>query len=216
MSELVFKDAGGVTRVGCFRLTRTAMSIEGDPTYEEWQEFGRWLQTASEAINWWVGRWLNYGEAKWGEMFSQAIEATGMDYGTLRNIKWTESQFDLSRRRDKLTFSHHSEVASLPPKVADKILDTAEELSLTRNEVRALVAKWKREQAGETDTPFLPHREGQAIAAWLNSRRSKWPPEVQDTFIEFVRTVLRNMEAGISGDDRGDWADDPAPDAGEA
>jgi hypothetical protein len=194
VSELVFKDAGGVTRVGCFRLTRTAMSIEGDPTYEEWQEFGRWLQTASEAINWWVGRWLNYGEAKWGEMFSQAIEATGMDYGTLRNIKWTESQFDLSRRRDKLTFSHHSEVASLPPKVADKILDTAEELSLTRNEVRALVSKWKREQAGETEMPFLPATEMAEITKWLLKRWEGWPEEYRPTFTTALMQVVENLE----------------------
>lgn len=141
--QLILRDAGGVSVVGPFRIVRGGLQVEGEPTYEEWQKFGVWLQRIEQAVQWVLGDWLNYGEGRWGEMYSQAIEATGMEYQTLADIKWTAGQFTFSRRRENLTFAHHREVASIPPKVADAILATAEETTLSTREVRQLVRQYK-------------------------------------------------------------------------
>ena len=48
-------------------------------------------------------------------MYSQALEATEYEEGTLRNDKFISGKFELSRRRENLSHSHHAEVASLEP-----------------------------------------------------------------------------------------------------
>jgi len=49
---------------------------------------------------WWVGDWLNYGEARYGEMYSQAIEITGYASQTLADAKWVASRIEPSRRHE--------------------------------------------------------------------------------------------------------------------
>ena len=75
---------------------------------------------------WWVGDWLNYGERRYGEMYAQAVDATGYENKTLRNAKWVASIYELSLRRDNLTFGHHSIVAALPVEERTAILAKAE------------------------------------------------------------------------------------------
>jgi hypothetical protein len=52
-------------------------------------------------------------------MYSQALDATEMEYGTLANAKWVSGQFEFSRRRENLSWSHHLEVAKLGPDEQD-------------------------------------------------------------------------------------------------
>jgi hypothetical protein len=92
-------------------------------------EFGR-------VNNWWVGDWIRYGTARWGEKYAEAARITGLEGKTLRNIAYVSSRFDLSRRRDRLTWTHHAEVAALPPDQQDEWLDRALALRLSPGELR--------------------------------------------------------------------------------
>jgi hypothetical protein len=47
----------------------------------------------------------------------------GPAYQTCRDSAWVASRFELSRRKDNLTFNHHAEVAALPPADLDWQLD---------------------------------------------------------------------------------------------
>jgi hypothetical protein len=89
---------------------------------------------------WWVGDWLLYGEgrkADWGQKYDEAIERTGLAYGTLRNTVFVAKRFSqLSRRRDKLSWAHHQEVAGLPTeKDQDKWLSRAEKEGWSEKEL---------------------------------------------------------------------------------
>jgi hypothetical protein len=90
-----------------------------------WVEVGRRLGAVSRVSNWWVGDWLQYGAARWGEKYAEAARITGHDAKTLRNYAYVARQFDLSRRRDTLAWSHHAEVAGLEPREQDRWLDRA-------------------------------------------------------------------------------------------
>jgi hypothetical protein len=59
---------------------------------------------------------LNYAEesAKWG-MYDDIAEETGYETKALRNIKYVADSVESSRRKDNLSFSHHTEVAALAP-----------------------------------------------------------------------------------------------------
>lgn len=126
----------GTVIFGKFTLTKTGLLAHGSPTFTEWEYCGNFLKQTDKAVQFWIGDWLNYGESKYGETYTQALEATDYENKTLRNGKWVASRVELSRRRDNLSFSHHEEVASLEPSEQDYWLDRAESESWTRNDLR--------------------------------------------------------------------------------
>src|SRR6185295_681906 len=119
-----------------FTFSKCGLAPIGEPTREEWLACGEFLKNADNSIHFWVGDWLNYGEAKWGEMYKEAEEVTGFDYQTLRNDKWIAASINLSLRRDKLSFGHHKEVASHTPQEQAILLERAETLGLSIRQFR--------------------------------------------------------------------------------
>ena len=60
------------------------------------------------------------------------------------DTQWVASKFvDNSRRREELSWSHHREVAALPPAEADELLGLAEREGLSTRELRAEVSRRK-------------------------------------------------------------------------
>lgn len=116
-----------------------------DLEHPEWVRWGRRLGAMSRVSNWWVGDWLQYGTARWGEKYVEAARITGYDVKTLRNIAYVAKRFDLSRRRDKLTWSHHAEVAVFESQEQDKWLDRA---VVDRLSVADLRIELRRSQRG--------------------------------------------------------------------
>ncbi len=125
------------------RVTQVGLDLPADMTFEQWQGIGQSLRGVERSLMWWIGDWLRYGERRWGEMYSQALDATDKAYQTLANAKSVAEKFEFSRRREKLGWSHHAEVASLPPDVADALLDEAERDGLSRNDLRKRASQVK-------------------------------------------------------------------------
>lgn len=127
-----------------FTLHKLGITPNGNPTFDQWQEVGHFIQRAGGAVHFWLGDWVNYGEQKWGEMYTQAMEMTGFDYQTLADDKYVASKVPISRRREQLSFSSHREVASLPPEKQEELLDRAIQEGLHSKDLRAL-AQGKQE-----------------------------------------------------------------------
>jgi hypothetical protein len=119
-----------------FERTAVGLRLADDWTFEQWQEAGRWLKQCDGAIHWWIGDWLNYGERRYGEKYAKAAEATGFDYQTLVNDRNVAAKIEINRRRLNLSWSHHAEVAALPPDEQDALLAEAEAEGLSRGELR--------------------------------------------------------------------------------
>jgi hypothetical protein len=122
-----------------------------DMEHPEWVAAGRRLGAIGRASQWWMGDWLRYGVGKWGEKYVEASKITGYDVGSLRNMASLSAQFDLSRRRDNLTWCHHAAVASLDTNEQDYWLDRAATLRLSVADLRIELrsARRSREQAAE-------------------------------------------------------------------
>lgn len=75
---------------------------------------------------WWVGDWLNYGERAYGEKYAQAMDVTGLEYDTLSSYRWVAAEIEPCLRKQKLSWSHHKEVAALEPAEQAEWLDRAE------------------------------------------------------------------------------------------
>jgi hypothetical protein len=121
-------------------LSATGWRPRGDLALVDWTEQGRRFGTIGRAAGWWIGDWLQYGNAKFGERYSRASRITGYDVQTLMNMVYVASRVDISQRRENLSWSHHAEVAALPVQERGRWLDVAESERLSvrclREEIR--------------------------------------------------------------------------------
>jgi hypothetical protein len=109
-----------------------------------WIAVGERLGQMSRGVQWWLGDWLRYGFARWGERYGEASKITGYDHRTLPHRASVAGEFDLSRRRDKLTWSHHAAVAGLEPSQQERWLDRAESLRLSVADLRLEIRSLRR------------------------------------------------------------------------
>jgi hypothetical protein len=117
--------------------TRVGLQLSDGLSFEGWRALGRRIGGVADASTWWLADWAAYGESRYGQKYGRAIAVTGFDDQTLRNYVWVARRFELSRRRDSLSFAHHAEVAALRAEEQDAWLDRAEASGWSRNELRA-------------------------------------------------------------------------------
>jgi ssDNA-binding Zn-finger/Zn-ribbon topoisomerase 1 len=116
----------------------------------------------SRKSNWWVGDWLRFGAAKWGEKYALAAKITGHDTHSLENMVYVASHVDISLRRENLSWSHHFLVAALDPEQQEYWLDRALECNFTVNDLRIeLKAAQRAESKG--DAPACASAEADAV-----------------------------------------------------
>jgi hypothetical protein len=140
LSNGKWKDfAGDDTRVGEIvpfgrdlglrgRALRMGWELPPSLSEEDWREAGALLGKIKRSLLWWVGDWWRQREryGRRAEVVS-AGDWDGPSHQTCRNAAVVCEAFDVSRRRDTLSFSHRVEVAALPSAEADARLDWAEE-----------------------------------------------------------------------------------------
>jgi hypothetical protein len=146
-------DGGAITR-------RVALCLPQDLPIAVWQRIGRQLFLVTDSSAWWLGDWLVYGEQMYPDRYRAAITATSLDYQTLRNYAWVARKFPPSRRRDKLSFQHHTEVAALPWPVQEIWLGRAERNHWSRNELRRRLRAARGTQGATTTRIMMILRVG--------------------------------------------------------
>lgn len=144
----------------------TVSAVAWEPTAEldcaQWIVHGQRLGSIGRGIAWWIGDWVNYGNAKFGEKYARAARITGYDAQTLMNMAYVAARFAPSRRRSALSWSHHVEVAALDRTDQDDLLDYAEEMRLSvrglRDEVRVRAHKTPNRHK-KTESPSFESSE---------------------------------------------------------
>ena len=72
----------------------------GGPLHvRRWVACGKRLVAVRSASSWWIGDWMRYGNAQYGEKYGAASLATGYDRQTLMNLAYVASRFPVERRR---------------------------------------------------------------------------------------------------------------------
>jgi hypothetical protein len=133
---------------GPFKLTKTGVIATRVATFDEWEAALTWCQDVEKASPWWVGDLIEHGELAFGEKYSQALDSTRYTEQALKDIAYVVRNVDSSRRRDELSFSHHREVAALPPAEQDHWLDKTEVEGLTVQQLRIQIKAAKAEAEG--------------------------------------------------------------------
>ncbi len=117
-------------------LSKIAWAPQRDLDHSGWLATGRRLGAIGRCSQWWIGDWVRYGTARWGEKYAEAARVTGYDIASLRNMAWVASRFDLSLRNDKLTWSHHVLLAPLAVEEQRRWLQQASEERLSVADLR--------------------------------------------------------------------------------
>jgi len=129
-----------------------ALHIPENTSFEDWSRLGSTLQQMEKSVMWWIGDWLRFGERKYGDTYTQAIEATGYSYNTLAQAKRVASAFEPCSRLQNLSWSHHQEVVSLPAEARQEALQAAAGSGLSAKETRALAKQEKNRVGAKHDT----------------------------------------------------------------
>jgi hypothetical protein len=127
-----------------FVLTSIGLMPLGTPSYAQWEAVGFFIKQTQNACALWLGDWINYGQARFGEKYYLAIVKTGLDYGTLRNAAYTARRIHLSDLSDKLGYKHHELVAPLPRFDQQELLREAERRNLSRREFQTRISEYRK------------------------------------------------------------------------
>lgn len=119
----------------------------------DWLHQGKRLGSIGRGAAWWIGDWVNYGNARFGEKYTRASRTTGYDIQSLMNMAYVASRFEISRRRENLSWSHHAEVAALPPEQQGHWLELAAEKRMSVRCLRDELRAWRaRRAAAESES----------------------------------------------------------------
>jgi hypothetical protein len=128
--------------------------------FPEWAEAGRRLGAMGRCGQWGLGDWIKYGNSKFGQRYTRAARITGYDVQTLMNMVYVASKFEISRRRENLSWSHHETVASLEADEQDRWLDLATSQSLSVADLRVELRSSRRAVKSTA-----PGKDGQSVTA---------------------------------------------------
>jgi hypothetical protein len=127
MSELIHTEHVSLTSVG--------LTFLGTVSFDEWLGLMSTLVRMETAFQFAIGDALIYGESKFGEKYSQAMDATGLSYQTLANLTWVSKHVPLSNRIDGVSWTHHRVVASVDPCDQRDLLEMARDSKMSATDL---------------------------------------------------------------------------------
>lgn len=116
---------GGDIEVNHITATSIGLLISEGVTEEEWEIFGDTLVRFHTSYQWLVGDFLIYGEDHHYGRVREFGDRLGVKGATVSNWKSVCRAIEPSRRREELTFTHHTEVAGLPTEMQERWLEKA-------------------------------------------------------------------------------------------
>ncbi|KAA2253101.1 LmbU [Solihabitans fulvus] len=159
-------------------------------TFDAWERAGHQISRVVNSSAWYLGDWLVFGQDKYANRYSRAVEEVGLDYQTLRNYAWIARRFEYSRRREGLSFQHHAEVASMASDEQDHWLDLAERHGWSRNRLRREVRESRAEERPE-DRALLPR----VSVAVVDVQR--WRQAATEARVDFEEWVIAALNVAV-------------------
>lgn len=124
--------------------TPTGLLFAEDTPRPVWDQVTTRLIRLHKRVEWALADAINFGEKRYGTKYPEWVARTGLARQTLMNIASVGRHFEVSRRREDVSFSLHAEVVALPPAEADTLLDRSRAEGLSSRDVREQAAQIKR------------------------------------------------------------------------
>lgn len=150
-----------------------------------------WLAQEASASQLQLGDGINYGEAEYGERYSQWIDQSGYAYGSLANIAWVAREVPLAMRLPGLSYYHFQQVAPLDDDdEKQRWLEVAAEENLSGRELNARINRKRLTDAGQDPDLYEAEKGvGRAVTALENIAPTRWADVVWRQFLWPLRHV---------------------------
>jgi hypothetical protein len=144
MNELIIeRQSADTLLLNCGTVDTTSWTPPIAMTFQQWAEIGRKFQQVETSINWWLGDWLNEGERRYGETYTQAIEVTGHKADQLRQCKLVAAKVKKANRLAILSWTHHLKIAFQDDDIQRVMLAQAVEYELSTRELEEAVKDYQ-------------------------------------------------------------------------
>jgi hypothetical protein len=124
------------------RIKDNQLVFDDAITEKEWEKVGLSLSMIEGGIQFFIGDWACYGEKKGftgkytnGEVYDKLEELTGLKRNTIQRYKSVAEATSWNRFQN-LPYTHHQEVAPLPPDQQQRYLTMAAENNLSVKQLR--------------------------------------------------------------------------------
>ncbi len=171
------------------RITTVGLAIDSKIEFDDWANIGAGIGKGSRAFSLAAGDWLVYGEKNFPDRYSQAMDATQLSLGRLRNLASTCSRVSIETRMSVplLSISHLESVASFPEQYQRQLLQLARDHEIDRDTFRKLTREVKNGvepdnlelgQGGQvvitpsTSTETIIEKAKHVAVAWSNNYSS--------------------------------------------
>jgi len=171
-----------------------SLTIPAETSFEDWQAIGRRLFARERVINWWIGDWWAFGEHRYGERAKMAAEGIwGLSFGGLQNLGSISRSFETSRRREDVSFTHHAEVAALPPADGDALLEQAASEKIPCAKLRT-IARLRKIDLGLLQVADANHDDRETKA--MKKLQFLWNGETKEVREYLADAIAEAAEAG--------------------
>jgi hypothetical protein len=158
--------------------TAIGLTLPPNLPFADWRYLGLQLGHTRSAMLWAIGDWFRHGRNRYGIQKLTALEdwdRNGLSYQRCFDLAWVAGAFPVSRRREKISFSAHQEVAGLEPADADRLLDWVEEDPTNIRSTRELRKKVKELREEEELEEARRRAEEKAEQEAARQREEKTP-----------------------------------------
>ena len=149
------------------KMTPIGLLLPEGTTPLEHQQIGTLLMRQQRAFQWAVGDWGAFGEAKFRQTYEQMQSILGVEYQTFANWVYVAKAIPFSRRREKLSWALHAEIAALPEPAQERWLRDAEHGQMTVAEIRVAVRQERERATPKPAMPAMPSTGGETIGRGL-------------------------------------------------
>ncbi|MBR7826384.1 LmbU family transcriptional regulator [Actinospica sp. MGRD01-02] len=165
---------------------RTALRLPSGLGMPDWVNLGRQLFVVADSSAWWLGDWLIYGESHFPDRYELMLAETNLDYQTLRNYAWVARKYLPEQRRERLSFQHHAETASLPEPERGHWLERAEAGRWSRNELRRRLREDRAALRTRADVLFTLNV--------LRERQERWQRAAQSAQLQLDEWIVQILD----------------------
>jgi hypothetical protein len=170
---------------------RTGLQLPSGLRMPDWLNLGRQLFVIADSSAWWLGDWLIYGQSHFPDRYERSLAETALDYQTLRNYAWVARKYPPEQRRERLSFQHHAEVASLPEPERDRWLGRAEEGGWSRNELRRLLREDRVGRRAASEVLFT--------LTVVPERQERWQRAAQSAQLQLDEWIVQILDRAAAG-----------------
>lgn len=121
------------------RFESTGLDFEQGTEFSDWQNVVGFLKSTGKATPIWIGDALNFGQDKFGELYSQVLETTGYDPDTISHYQSVMRRVPRENRFSGLSYSHYRLVSKMSHELQREALKQANDQRLSVRQLKSIV-----------------------------------------------------------------------------